>query len=197
MWLGIDTASWAQLWSGVIGSFVASVIGGLVALWVVRLTNGQQRRGAEEARERAAIADFIGTVQALNVSFTREDSFRPRELSAQLGAAQVRLHMASSDVTRLADAVLHWPARLVNLATSFHLANKRGTDLPVDVSAIIRQTTSTVLFAMREWPGATPAERDAHIAVLDATTSKLGRAIEDIDEAFAAQDAEKEAKIRN
>ena len=197
MWLGIDTASWAQLWSGVIGSFVASVIGGLVALWVVRLTNGQQRRSAEEARERAAIADFLGVLQALEVSFTREDTFRPRELMAQIGAAQVKLYMASKDVTRLADAVLHWPARLTNVATSYHLAKHRDTELPVDVRATMRHTVATALFSMREWPGATSAERDAHIAELDGVTTRLGNCIDVIDKVFAAPEGERAAEIES
>ncbi|MBP2269242.1 hypothetical protein J3A64_004782 [Pseudarthrobacter sp. PvP004] len=65
MWLGIGPESWAQLWSGAIGSFVAAVIGGLVALMVVHMANSHNQKLASDARELAALADLIAGSEEL------------------------------------------------------------------------------------------------------------------------------------
>ncbi|MDR7083588.1 hypothetical protein J2X01_002883 [Arthrobacter ginsengisoli] len=54
-----------QLWGGVIGSFLAAVVGGLVALMVVRLTNGHQSKLDARGRVIAAIGDFNAAVDAI------------------------------------------------------------------------------------------------------------------------------------
>ena len=102
------------LWSGVIGSLFAAVMGGLVALVVVRLTNRNQSRLAAEAREKAAIAELVVTADLL---FPLRDDVRP--------ANDVQLRRMESATVRwllelehpgLLEELTEWPLHLARLA---------------------------------------------------------------------------------
>lgn len=66
---GLTSETWSQLWSGAIGSFVAAVVGGLVALAVVKLTNGHQTVLADRAAERLAMGEMVSTFDAMLLNF--------------------------------------------------------------------------------------------------------------------------------
>lgn len=56
---GIDRSEWIQLWSGGVGAFVAALIGGGVALLVVRLTASQHESEASKGRQIEAIWELL------------------------------------------------------------------------------------------------------------------------------------------
>lgn len=103
-----------QLWSGAIGSFVAAVLGGLVALVVVRLTNSQQRRLAAEARERAAIADLLAATGAMLKKYW-DGPDRVQDLLLVAEAASIRWSM-ETEYKALGSEVLTWPYFIGQLA---------------------------------------------------------------------------------
>lgn len=173
-----------QLWSGVIGSFVSAVLGGLVALLVVRLTNGQQRRNAAEAREIEAIAEFISLLHAMQMTFTKLEAFKPREHIAQMGAAVVKIHMAGAQSRPLAIAIDSWPVSVVDLGVSFHLAEKLKLDLPVDVQDVMRHATVAAMVHLRSWHGGDDELRAQRLKAINEVTEQLVEAGRKADDAI-------------
>ncbi len=115
-----------QLWSGAIGSFVAAVLGGLVAFVVVRLTNGQQRRLAAEGREKAAIADLLAATAAMMKKY-RDGPQAIQDLLIDSEAAAVRWILDSNNEA-LAAEIRTWPYRMTVLAHDAWDAHDDGLD---------------------------------------------------------------------
>lgn len=158
-----------QLWSGAIGSFVAAVLGGLVALFVVRLTNCQQRRSAAEAREIAAISEFVSQMQVLSVTFQNPEEFKPREQMAALFSAVVKLHMGGPSVKGLADVLDEWPSELVNMATMDVRTRAQGMRaLKTDVHEILADAGAIVFRELRNWHLEDNETRKSHLTTLIA-----------------------------
>lgn len=57
--IAIQAEGWEQMWSGFLGSLIAAIVGGVVALLVVKLTNRQHRRESSRGRQIAAISDMV------------------------------------------------------------------------------------------------------------------------------------------
>ncbi|MGM7776112.1 hypothetical protein ACSVHC_08850 [Arthrobacter sp. KNU-44] len=112
--LGITCGTWVQLWSGAIGAFVAAVIGGIVALMVVRMTNAHQRKMASHGRVLGAIADFNAAISALPRRF--QDGLEViQSLVMQADAAGDRMLMEMDDL-KLAYELSMWGLDLGGLA---------------------------------------------------------------------------------
>jgi hypothetical protein len=114
----IACGTWIALLSGAAGAFISAVLGGLVALLVVRLTNAQQRRGAERAVEIAAIADFISALEeAWHITLKRgaAEDFDPRKHKRSMSTAVIRLGMSGEQARPVADVMTFWPHRLTDL----------------------------------------------------------------------------------
>lgn len=157
MWLGIDASSWAQLWSGCIGSFVAAVVGGLVALMVVRLTNSHQSRLAAKARVVAAIADFCAAI----VMFPRtlfDDKTVIQALVKQAEFAGIKLFMDLEDRT-LAKELRKWPLELGSLALKASTLYADGQEAPALAAQDHLYTASReIVETLVLWPHSTSDE---------------------------------------
>lgn len=112
--LGINCGTWVQLWSGAIGAFVAAVVGGLVALMVVRTTNAHQTKLASHGRLLVAIADFNAAISALPRRF-QEGRETVQSLVMQADAASDRMSMETND-PGLADELTMWSLELGSTA---------------------------------------------------------------------------------
>lgn len=144
MFWGIDRPEWIQLWDGVFGAFVAAVVGGLVALFVVRLTNRHQSRLAVEAREKAAIADLLASSNRFITEYSQ--GYKAIEhLVPPMEAAAVRWRMELDD-ERLADELSKWPHHLAGLAwTLCNIEESHGVNGKAysDLSTAIDQLRTT------------------------------------------------------
>ncbi|MCQ1951594.1 hypothetical protein NNX28_16880 [Arthrobacter sp. zg-Y859] len=153
------------LWSGAIGSLVAALIGGLVALGVVRLTNKNQARLAGEAREKAAIADFIASADGFLTEYS-EGRRAIESLLQQTMAASVRWQLELSDEDMASELIL-WPHHLVNLAVKASEAEADGGD-PADEYEALLQAVMEVRFAALEWHKANQGQRNEYRRRLEA-----------------------------
>lgn len=124
--LWVSCGTWIGFWSGAIGAFVAAVLGGVVALVVVRLTNAQQRHGVDRTVEVAAAADFIAAVEELEwaVKYRMKDpeTFDPGSYVLLMRAATTRLHLARVESQVVADVLVQWPEKMHGLVQSYRLA---------------------------------------------------------------------------
>lgn len=147
MWLGIDASSWGQLWSGVIGSFIAAVIGGLVALMVVRLTNGHQSKTAAKGRVVAAIADFSAAVIMFPRTLNDErDSIQGLVKQAEFASTRIVMEM---DDHALAKELSLWPLELGYLALRASQLRQEGDEARAleaqgHLYVVSREVTATI-----------------------------------------------------
>jgi len=176
MWLGVDASMWGQLWSGVIGSFAAAVVGGLVALGVVRLTNRQQSRLAKDARARAAAADVAAAMNAMDMRAHKGD-MEIVDLYLVASAASVRWRMDNDD--RGLDRELNlWPghmAQLVFAATGRRSRGKRVAE-KTEIDRLLKDAVLEFETFAIAWPNASEVERRSLVRRLEATR-KEGEAV--------------------
>lgn len=149
--------TWGMLWSGAIGSFTAAVIGGLVALLVVRLTNKNQARLAAEAREKAAIADFVAAADRLITEYEQGRQAIESLLHAMI-AASVRWQLELKD-RKMSSLLVDLPHRLANRAMDAYTTKERHDSPEFDklLNAVV-----DVRFIALGWQDADPKERAAH-----------------------------------
>lgn len=171
MFWGLDGNQWLQLWSGTIGAFVAALIGGFVALGVVRLTNGQQRKIAAEAREINAISEIVSQLQVLALTYQKPEEFQAREQMAALFAAVVKLHMAGPSVKDLAEALGDWPGYLVDVCGMELLLRdndgpKHPEALSAEVSNLLSHAGGTTYKELRDWHLDSKEDRLRHLAAI-------------------------------
>lgn len=163
MFWGIDRPEWVQLWSGTVGAFLAALIGGLVALAVVRLTNRSQARLAAEAREKAAIADLVaGSDRFLTEYRAGFTSIEP--LAHLVEAAGVRWRMELSHEGMKAE-IFRWPAILRNRARRAYEASSEGNSNTVEYEALL-DAVAELRFAVMDWPSIDDKERDRMVRKL-------------------------------
>lgn len=167
---GIDTATWAELWSGVIGSFIAAVIGGLVALLVVRLTNSQGSRHAEKARQVEAIANLVASAEAAN--FTAARSEDPMVQFHEMRAALLKLRMSGTDSQPVAHAINPWPHKLTSLLLTV-MGMGRNTEDFKQLWSVVNSAISTLSTLLPDWPEASPEEREFTLRRLSEESAKL------------------------
>ncbi|QDW30050.1 hypothetical protein FFF93_009950 [Arthrobacter sp. KBS0702] len=171
-----------QLWSGVIGSFVSAVLGGLVALLVVRLTNGQQKRHAAEARQIAAIADLLAATAAMIKKY-REGAAVIQDLLLAAEAASLRWQMEDENKI-LPGEIGKWPYHMGTLA----LATFTNREVEADRSRyfdLMSAAWTELSFCAMAWPKATPAQRDAHVSLLQGARLEQESAMSDVENATA------------
>lgn len=178
-----------QLWSGAIGSFVAAILGGLVALIVVRLTNRQQRRNAIEVREIDAVAEFLSTVESVIRTFTNLEKYQPNETSVDLSRALLKLHLAGPGLRELAAALDYWPTSITNLCISYHLAVVREVKLPINVRKVMSDVSVEATVGLRHWFDDSRAAKAQHLVMVHRLTEEMRQTILRIDDALDAQEA--------
>lgn len=151
--LGISAEA---LWDGAIGSLAAAFIGGLVALGVTWLTNRHQSRLAAEAREKAAIADFLAGADLLLAEYG-EGERAIEGFERVMAAASIRWQMELSDPD-MAFEVMSWPHHLGELARRAYAAERAGSrHSPEGVR--LDKAVQDMRYAALGWPKATPERR--------------------------------------
>lgn len=163
---GITPETWAQLWSGAIGSFVAAVIGGLVALAIVRLTNSHQSTLAREARQHAAAADMAAAFQGLQEwSYGRIGQYRPYLESAR--AASMRWRMDALH-PGLAEELAVWPYHVYVLSDEAAQARNGATGLTPGEELLGKAVATFQEFSVK-WPISNKATRNRLLSWLKKT----------------------------
>lgn len=161
--MGIGEGAWIQLWSGLFGSFVAALIGGLVALLVVRLTNGHQSRLAVEAREKAAISDLVASSNRLLTEYAQGE--RAVESLIQLmDAAAVRWRMELAH-EGMAEEVERWPLHLAGLGRHLYEAEIGGRRDPVNFKRLA-DAVFTLRSTAMDWHRMDVGARDRQVSEL-------------------------------
>lgn len=174
--LGITCGTWIAFWNGAIGAFVAAVIGGLVALMVVQVTNAQHRKHAQHAREIEAIANCVAELGAV-YNVLKAEEFNEREMTARLLAATVRLRLASPDMSELYQLLAFWPTTLVHLAVLQQAATRKKIKLETDVSRKITEAYISALDILPEWQARNSKSRRESIERLSKITDGLEEAL--------------------
>lgn len=145
--LGVSCGTWIAFWNGAIGALVAAILGGTVALLVVRLTNAQQRRGVAKTIEIAALADFISHIEELEwelgASIDEERDFENKKSTLALRAAAVRLQMSSKEAEPIADILRLWPYKLDKLVLLHQLAKVMGKPYGEQIYDVIASASTT------------------------------------------------------
>lgn len=148
--LWVSCGTWIAFWNGAIGAFVAAVLGGVVALMVVRLANAHQTHGLERSLEISAIADFVSTAEGLLWDLRRrhdDEGENGQELGVQLvhmRAASTRFEMARSHGDPVAALLRTWHARLGHLI----LLNDEAVDANHRCARDIRAALAEVIGAI-------------------------------------------------
>ncbi|MCY1675602.1 hypothetical protein OVA06_12945 [Pseudarthrobacter sp. SL88] len=150
--LGISCGTWIAFWNGAVGAFVAAVIGGGVALIVVRLTNAQQRRGVERTVEIAAVSDIVAAIEELEwvvyVHVQPGKPFDPRPYLVPMRAAITRYWMSSRDAEVVGEIILTWPIKLGRLIASYQTAVKREEPYASDILRSISDLSTIAMIAL-------------------------------------------------
>lgn len=155
MFLGIEPEVWLQLWDGVIGSFLAAIIGGLVALAVVRLTTKHQSRLAAESREKAAIAEFAAAAGQLLNKYSRGIP-KVESLRQLLDTASFRWRMEAHEDL---DEIGAWPAHLSSLAIKALEAGDSSQGNSPEYAKLRKSVVLVRLLAL-EWADSDQKARD-------------------------------------
>ncbi|WP_091323629.1 hypothetical protein [Arthrobacter sp. cf158] len=147
----ITCGTWLGFWSGAIGALVAAFVGGMVALFVVRLTNAQQRHGVERTVEIAALADCVAVMEGFESAVRRhkdpEQTFDSAGFLAPMTSAVARLQMSRQEAKPVADILIHWPGKLRGMALHYDRATLRQEPFARDVFIALQEaiTTATVV----------------------------------------------------
>lgn len=179
MLLGIDGDGWEQLWSGFFGSLIAAVVGGVVALLVVRLTNRQARRNAADERLVNAIAEVGALVTSFSMLNSLEN-FDPRQEFIALDAAFIKVRLASPDNPELNASIESLPALMTGLAIEFHLPHTSESN-KVEIREFLGTTASALVICLCDWPSDPPKAREASLTILN-------KCVRDAEEMSAALD---------
>jgi hypothetical protein len=180
--LGVSCGTWIAVWNGAIGAFVAAVLGGAVALVVVRLTNAQQRRGVERTVEIAAVADLVAAIEelewAVHVRVEAGKPFDPSPYMVPMRAAITRLWMSSHEAEPLAELVLQWPLKLGRLVSAYTDALARKEPYASEIAQSISDVSTAAMVGLpRCYSKRTGIRADA-VAMLKQTNKHL---ITDVD----------------
>ena len=153
------------------GTLVAAIVGGLVALLVVRLTNKHQSRLAAIAREKAAIADVIAGADMLLTEY----SWGVKGIDAAanaLGAAAARWCMELSD-PKMAGEILLWSPYLGRLAFGAHEAEQAIITHTTEFDALLK-SVNVLRFSVLGWPSADKEEQKRLVQQLESARSEFG-----------------------
>ena len=156
-----------QLWSGVIGSFIAAVVGGLVALMVVRLTNGHQSKLAARGRVIAAIGDFNSAVNAIPRSLSNgREPVQALVMQAEAAATRIMMEL---DSLRLADELRQWPLEMGGLAVRVISLRNDGDELRADeAQKLLGKAAVSVSARMMLWSRVSRRTADSWASELTA-----------------------------
>jgi hypothetical protein len=137
-----------QLWSGFIGSVVAAIVGGLVALLVVRLTDRQHALEASKERQIAAISDLVVALDEMVRIVSESTSQEGIDPSvSRLQGASVRLQI------ELPKGPMRTELRRSTIF--FHTFSERTSD-----SAAFGDAAGHFRFALMQWPSASIKEKE-------------------------------------
>lgn len=183
--LWISCGTWIGFWNGAIGAFVAAIIGGLVALTVVRLTNRQQATHAEETRQIAALADLLGANEQFSQTYHSSLDGVSRGV-VPIRSAIARLQMSQGMTRELGTKLSGWAWSIGTLGLISKSASGVGYREAQPLSLLIARHTSNLNKELSIWPTRTPAERMASLAqvdelikALDADVVKHGTAVKE------------------
>ncbi|RAM37348.1 hypothetical protein DBZ45_11095 [Arthrobacter globiformis] len=168
----VSCGTWLGFWSGAIGAVVAAFVGGLVALMVVRLTNGHQKKLAAQARVLGALADFQAALSEMPRRYA-DGKESIQRLVIQADAASNRITMDIDDFP-LAEELSLWPLDLGVLAVRAGRLHSDGhAERSHEVWALLRRALGTLIGTTQQW-AKTPAKRRTHWAKdLRAVRTKL------------------------
>lgn len=179
--LWISCSTWIAIWNGAIGAFVAAVIGGLVALGVVRLTNAQQREQASEGRVIAAIADFVAEAHGLRSVYDAGDDAAVEERYLRMKASVVRLRMASQSVWKLSQVLEEWTYQLRKATLLYERADVHKSPFTSAVGRLLEDTMD-ILDILPEWAFVDSGRRDSQYVALGRRLDALIKSITELDD---------------
>lgn len=165
MFWGMSEPWWLALWGGVIGSFVAAILGGLVALIVVRLTNRHQSRIAATGREHAAAADMTASCSAI-VKLYDQGPHAIRDFVLQVEAAAFRWAMEGTH-SGLAKEIHFWPNHVGFRGLELAQAREHSDETEAN-KAFDRLASSVAMLetVVLQWPTADRRARDGLVEQL-------------------------------
>lgn len=169
MFWGIDQQDWMQLWSGAIGSFVAAIIGGLVAWMVVKLTHSRQkqlveaqRRDAADDRERRIIGELlVAAHDMLDALWEGADAL---EKVRQRMSATINVWKIDQGPPGLLAVLPGWPHWILNAATLS--LESPSQDERIKAHGTFRERVRIFAGALESWPSATETQRAGIISDL-------------------------------
>lgn len=176
--LWISCGTWISIWNGAFGAFVAALVGGLVALGVVRLTNAGQREQASEGRAVAAIADFVADAHAMRSIYGAGDGWAVEERYLRMKASLTRLRMASGRTARLSKLLEDWTYQLRKATLLYDRAELYSAPSVKRVARLIEDVALDVPDALPEWAFEVALRRNQQFPVLE---DKLATFTADLD----------------
>lgn len=144
---------------------MAALVGGLVALAVVRLTSRKQSDLARHERDVAALSDFIAVSEAQFWESTRkagrdEDLTFPNEHFIPHRAALKRLQMSDGWGKQVGDALDNLPHLMQNLAAKEEYAKRvRRNDVAEKANNALNGLSSMAAVSLPEYPSAMKKDR--------------------------------------
>lgn len=164
-----------QLWSGAIGSLIAAVIGGFVALLVVRMTNRQARRNAADERMVNAIAELGAELRAFGINFDSMEHFDPRREYLSLEARLIKLRLSSIEDPRLVEVLENLPMLLTKLAMASH-ASSTGMPNSRTVTGLLEQSVLSLGLDVEAWASGSKAVKKFAVEDAERAVRRLQQA---------------------
>lgn len=150
------------------------MIGGLVALLVVRMTGAQNAKQAAKTRQNDAIADFVAAIWPVALNDLKEARDSQVSFSA-LSSAQTRLELVGGDGIELATALKTSPHRISRAWLSIDVVKKANAvrEDAVRLERQFRSLLSRLCLNLADWPNASQVERLKHVASIALLNEKI------------------------
>jgi hypothetical protein len=179
--LWISCGTWIAIWNGAFGAFIAALLGGLVALGVVRLTTADQRKQASEGRAIAAIADFVADAHAMRSIYNAGDGWAIEERYLRMKAALVRLRMASARTAGLSTLLEDWTYQLRKATLLYDRADTYSAPSVKRVAQLIEKVSMDVPAALPEWAFEIALRRNRQFPVLEDKVVAFTASLDSLD----------------
>lgn len=165
---GIEEGVWVQLWSGAIGAVFSAAVAALVAALVLTHSNAnqralaqrqmaEQRAEASRAREYAAAADVLASVEWLNVVSRRSPEAVSAQVSVLLAAiARWRVEMGKAPMER---ELREWSVVLIGAAEKTVAAAGLGDAERESAGEHMTDVAAEVINVALQWPSASAENR--------------------------------------
>lgn len=173
----------AAIWDGFVGSLVAAIIGGLVALGVVVLTNRHNLKLADrelQAAEKAAQIEALGTqMAAIYAMATHASSEELAGHAARASASRYQMQASGWDGQRLADVLAYWTNHVVIVRKEIIGMELLGLSSVRPMYAL-KTEADRATGLLDEWRDALPDRRDEIVKAFDRSWATLAKINEEV-----------------